>query len=86
MVKVVVVVVVMIRAGSFGSAARLDWENLREERLRHASSLLFRSEVAVNGQWDGERVIGSLRRIAIRSRKKETNVVKEFGYDLKNCR
>jgi len=39
MVNVVVVVVVMILAGSLGSAERFDWENLREERLRHASSL-----------------------------------------------
>ena len=39
MVNVVVVVVVMILAGSFGSADRFDWENLRDDRLRHASSL-----------------------------------------------
>ena len=41
MVNVVVVVVVMILAGSLGSADRFDWENLREERLRHASSLVL---------------------------------------------
>ena len=34
-----VVVVVMIRAGSFGSAARWDWENLSEAKLADASSL-----------------------------------------------
>jgi len=34
-----VVVVVMIRAGSLGSAARWDWENLSEARLADASSL-----------------------------------------------
>lgn len=39
MVNVVVVVVVMMREGSLGSAERLDWENLRDERLLHASSL-----------------------------------------------
>lgn len=39
MEKVVVVVVVMIRDGSLGSAERLDWENFREARLLHASSL-----------------------------------------------
>lgn len=33
------VVVVMIRAGSLGSAARCDWENLSEARLADASSL-----------------------------------------------
>lgn len=37
--KVVVVVVVMMRDGSLGSAERLDWENFREARLLHASSL-----------------------------------------------
>jgi hypothetical protein len=39
MENVVVVVVVMIRVGSLGSAAREDWENLREARLAAASSL-----------------------------------------------
>jgi len=39
MEKVVVVVVVMIRAGSFGSAARWDCENLSEAKLAEASSL-----------------------------------------------
>ena len=34
-----VVVVVMIRAGSLGSAARWDWENLSEAKLAAASSL-----------------------------------------------
>lgn len=37
--KVVVVVVVMMREGSLGSADRFDWENLSEARLAHASSL-----------------------------------------------
>lgn len=39
MLKVVVVVVVMIREGSFGSGKRFDWENLSEERFAQASSL-----------------------------------------------
>lgn len=38
MEKVVVVVVVTIRDGSFGSGMRLDWENLSEPRLLIASS------------------------------------------------
>lgn len=43
--KVVVVVVVVMRAGSLGSTERLDWENLREERLATASFLLGISAV-----------------------------------------
>ena len=38
MENVVVVVVVTIRDGSFGSGIRLDWENLRDPRLFIASS------------------------------------------------
>lgn len=38
MEKVVVVVVVTIREGSFGSGMRLDWENFSEPRLFIASS------------------------------------------------
>lgn len=37
--KVVVVVVVIILRGFLGSGERLDWANLREERLKQASSL-----------------------------------------------
>jgi hypothetical protein len=37
--KVVVVVVVIIREGSLGSGPRFDCENLRDARLRAASSL-----------------------------------------------
>jgi hypothetical protein len=36
--KVVVVVVVTILEGSFGSGIRFDWENLRDPRLLIASS------------------------------------------------
>lgn len=40
MVKVVVVVVVMMRWGSFGSADRFDWLNRSEDRLAAASSVV----------------------------------------------
>jgi hypothetical protein len=40
MEKVVVVVVVTILEGSFGSGMRFDWENLREPRLVRASSVV----------------------------------------------
>lgn len=36
--KVVVVVVVTIREGSFGSGIRFDWENFKDPRLLMASS------------------------------------------------
>ena len=36
--KVVVVVVVTIRVGSFGSGIRFDWENFKDPRLLMASS------------------------------------------------
>jgi hypothetical protein len=39
MLNVVVVVVVMIRSGSLGSAERFDCENLRHDRASQASSL-----------------------------------------------
>ena len=38
MEKVVVVVVVTILDGSFGSGMRLDWENFRDPKLLMASS------------------------------------------------
>lgn len=45
MVNVVVVVVVMMRAGSFGSADRFDCENLSVDRFWQASSLWARGRV-----------------------------------------
>ena len=38
--NVVVVVVVMMRCGSFGSAERFDWLKRRDERLAAASSVV----------------------------------------------
>jgi hypothetical protein len=38
--KVVVVVVVTILVGSFGSGMRFDWENLRDPRFVRASSVV----------------------------------------------
>ena len=67
MEKVVVVVVVTIRPGSLGSAALLDWENLREPRLDAASSLKEGVRMADRVvAWDAL-----------------TYVVKLLGYDLK---
>jgi hypothetical protein len=40
MVKVVVVVVVMTRFGSFGSGIRFDWENFSAARFSAASSVV----------------------------------------------
>jgi hypothetical protein len=48
-VKVVVVVVVMIRAGSFGSADLFDCENLSDDRFWQASSL--EKSVLKNCRW-----------------------------------
>jgi hypothetical protein len=66
-VKVVVVVVVMIRAGSFGSADLFDCENLSDDRFWQASSLeksvRTRSARAGREQASAER----------------TDVVNEFG-------
>lgn len=67
--KVVVVVVVRIRAGSFGSGPRLDWENLREERLAAASSL--------HGSAYKHRIGGYLRCKAVREDLEEAAVCVE---------
>jgi hypothetical protein len=60
--KVVVVVVVMMREGSLGSADRFDWENLSEARLALASSLRGVSDsCGVAGSWV-DAVLGGCRR------------------------
>lgn len=46
--KVVVVVVVTIREGSFGSGMRLDWENFNELKLLMASSEVNVKEYDLN--------------------------------------
>src|ERR1700704_1164210 len=46
--NVVVVVVVTIREGSFGSGMRLDWENFRDPKLLIASSDKNECSILVN--------------------------------------
>ena len=70
MEKVVVVVVVTIREGSFGSGMRFDCENLREPRLLIASSERKVCSTLVNRTlWadNGSRLTTSVEKRSLKS-------------------
>jgi hypothetical protein len=74
MLNVVVVVVVMMRSGSLGSAERFDCENLRHDKHSQASSL-----VAVRASRDRHKRLDPCKQ------RGETYVVNEFGKVRKYC-